>query len=166
MRDLERRPSAKSLRLKSQAYHDAPSARHGELGTVRGTRGTISNTPKPQAVFLRVDGLSDGTDLVNLEQQTCNALSVTAQDQSFERTVASSLLNSSLDALNVGDSQIITDNLNTSSVGEVNPSFPVILVEGVFDRDDAVLLDQANVDVCELFAGQPFRFVRVWVLEV
>lgn len=51
-------------------------------------------------------------------------------------------------------------------LGEVSPSLPVILVKGVFDRDDGVLLDVTEVEVRELFSGNPLGGVGVRVLEV
>ncbi len=51
-------------------------------------------------------------------------------------------------------------------LGEVCPSLPVILVEGVFDRDDGVLFDVTEVEVRELLSGNPLGGVGVGVLEV
>ena len=51
-------------------------------------------------------------------------------------------------------------------LGEVCPSLPVILVEGVFDRDDGVLFDVTKVEVRELLSGNPLGRVGVGVLEV
>jgi hypothetical protein len=48
----------------------------------------------------------------------------------------------------------------------VRPCLPVVLVEGVLDRADVVLLDVAVVEVGELFAGEPLGGVRVGVLTV
>ena len=48
----------------------------------------------------------------------------------------------------------------------MGPSLPVILVEGVLDRHDRVLLDVAEVEVGELLARDPLGRVRVGVLEV
>ena len=48
----------------------------------------------------------------------------------------------------------------------MSPRLPVVLVEGVLDRDDGVLLDVAEVEVRELDTRDPLRGVRVGVLEV
>ena len=48
----------------------------------------------------------------------------------------------------------------------MSPRLPVVLVEGVLDRDDGVLLDVAEVEVRELLARDPLAGVRVGVLEV
>ena len=97
---------------------------------------------------LRLDGLCDGADLVDLEQQT----------------VACLLLHRLLDALWVGHRQVITHHLETQyiyryididihehpsdgmrsirtylyvySCGEVGPVGPVVLVEGILNRLD------------------------------
>lgn len=82
-----------------------------------------------------------------------------------KRTVAGLGVNGLLDTLDVGDGQVITDNLDVSVGGEVGPSLPVVLVEGVLDGDDVVLLDVAEVDLGELLAGDPLGGVGVGVLE-
>jgi hypothetical protein len=46
-----------------------------------------------------------------------------------------------LDAKRIGDSQVIPNDLNASILGEMRPSLPIILVKGVFNRHNAVLLD-------------------------
>ena len=99
---------------------------------------------------LRLDRLRDGTDLVNLE----------------EETVAGLLLDRSLDAERVGDREVVADDLDAGLAGEVAPRLPVVLVEGVLDRHDRVLLDVAEVEVRKLNTGDPLRGVRVRVLEV
>lgn len=65
----------------------------------------------------------------------------------------------------VGDGQIISDNLNTGRLSQVSPGTPVILVEGVFNGDDVVLLGVGNVEVGKFDSGEPFRGVGVGVLE-
>lgn len=47
----------------------------------------------------------------------------------------------------------------------MSPSTPVILVEGVFNRDDVVLLGVRDVEVGKFDSGEPFRGVGVGVLE-
>ena len=99
---------------------------------------------------LRLDRLRDGTDLVHLE----------------EETVAGLLLDRSLDAERVGDREVVADDLDAGLAGEVAPRLPVVLVEGVLDRHDRVLLDVAEVKVRKLNTRDPLRGVRVRVLEV
>ena len=48
----------------------------------------------------------------------------------------------------------------------MRPRLPVVLVEGILNRDDGVLLDVAEVEVRELDTRDPLRGVRVGVLEV
>ena len=98
---------------------------------------------------LRLDGLGDGTNLVNLEQET----------------VAGLLLDGGLDSERVGDSEIVTNDLDAGRLVQVGPSLPVVLVEGVLDGDNVVLLDVALVDVTELLSGEPLGLVGVGVLD-
>jgi hypothetical protein len=99
---------------------------------------------------LRLDGLGDGSDLVDLKQET----------------VASFLLNGSLDTEGISDGKVVTDDLDATIGGEVSPSLPIVLVEGILNGDDGVLLDVADVEVSELDASEPLRGVGVGVLEV
>ena len=48
----------------------------------------------------------------------------------------------------------------------MGPRLPVILIEGVLNRDDGVLLDVAEVEVGELNTRDPLGWIRVRVLEV
>ena len=104
----------------------------------------------PTVKNLRLDGLGDGSDLVDLKQETVTSL----------------LLDGSFDAEGVGDSKVVADDLDATIGGEVSPSLPIILVEGVLNGDDGVLLDVADVEVGELNAGEPFCGVGIGVLEV
>ncbi len=97
-----------------------------------------------------MDRLGNGADLVNLE----------------EETVACLLFDGGLDAQRVGDSQIVTDDLDATLSGKVGPRLPVILVEGVLNGDDGVLGDIAKVKVGELDTRDPLCGVRVGVFEV
>ena len=83
-----------------------------------------------------------------------------------QETVAGLLLDSGLDTERVGNSQVITDDLNAALAGEVGPSFPVILIEGILDGDDGVLGDVAQVEISKLLARDPLGGVGVGVLEV
>ena len=79
-----------------------------------------------------LDRLGDRADLVDLEQ----------------KTVACLLLDGRLDTEGVRDCQVITDDRN-ACLTQYRPSFPVILVEGVLNRRDRVLLEVALVNVGE-----------------
>ena len=83
-----------------------------------------------------------------------------------QETVAGLLLDSGLDTERVGNSQVITNDLNAALAGEVGPSFPVILIEGILDGDDGVLGDVAQVEISKLLARDPLGGVGVGVLEV
>lgn len=98
---------------------------------------------------LRLDRLGDGTDLVDLE----------------EETVAGGLLDGHLDALGVGDRKVVTDHLDLGGLVEVDPRGEVVLVEGVLDRANVVLLNVRVVEGSELLAGDPLGLVRVGVLR-
>jgi hypothetical protein len=63
----------------------------------------------------RLDRLGNGSDLVDLEQES----------------VTGTLLDGGLDPLGVGDGQVVSDNLDRGALGNVSPGLPVILVEGV-----------------------------------
>ena len=84
----------------------------------------------------RLDRLGDGADLVDLEQQR----------------VARLLLDGRLDARRVGHEQVVADDLAEARGGEGRGVVPVVLVEGVLDRDDRVVLAEALVEVEELLA--------------
>ena len=109
------------------------------------------NTPvSTESVLGSLDGLSDGTDLVDLE----------------EESVARLLLDGLLDEFRVGDCQVVTNNLEVRGLEEVRPGLPVVLSEGVLDGDDGVLLGERLVELSELLVGEPLALVAVRVLEV
>ena len=126
----------------------------GEVGNVHrlSLSGSVRghNTP---TVGLReldsLDGLGDGTDLVDLQEQG----------------VARLLLDGSLDSLRVGDGQVITNDLDLGRLVEVGPSLPVVLGEWVLDGADVVLFAVAVVELGELLTSEPLGRVRVGVLE-
>lgn len=122
-------------------------------------------------VLGRLDGLSQGTDLVDLQQQS----------------VARLQLNRLLDAQGVGHGQVVTDalvskkyfrircdaqsrylpdDLEVRSLVEVAPCLPVILSEGVLNADDGVLAGKVLVQVGQLLIGEPLGGIAVRVLEV
>ena len=99
---------------------------------------------------LRLNGLRDGANLVDLQK----------------KTIARLLLDGRLDTERVRDGQVIADDLNAGLGCEVGPCLPVVLVKRVLDRDDGVLFDVAEVDIRELNTSNPFGRVRIRVLEV
>lgn len=48
----------------------------------------------------------------------------------------------------------------------MGPRLPVVLVEGVLNRDNVVLLDVALVDIGKLLSGEGLGLVGVGVLRV
>jgi hypothetical protein len=124
-------------------------------GDVLGLTGTVGDHDTPasgEGVLGGVDGLGDGTDLVDLE----------------EEGVASLGLDGLLDELGVGDGKVITDDLEVRARGlvEVAPGLPVVLSEGVLDGDNGVLGSELLVLVGKLLVGDPLALVGVGVLEV
>ena len=69
---------------------------------------------------LRLYGLRDRTDLIDLEEQA----------------VAGPFLYGPLYAFWVCHCQVVPDYLNTHSGGKLRPGRPVVLVKGVLNRDD------------------------------
>ena len=121
----------------------------GVLGLARAVRD--HDAPAVRLRELRgLNGLRDRADLVDLEQET----------------VAGLLLDGGLDAEGVGDREVVADDLDAGVGGEVRPCLPVVLVEGVLNRDDRVFLDVGEVEVGELLAREPLAGVGVGVLEV
>ncbi|KAL2290733.1 hypothetical protein FJTKL_14732 [Diaporthe vaccinii] len=122
-------------------------------GDILGLTRTVRDHDAPAVgvgVLGGLDGLGQGSDLVDLEQQGVGSLE----------------LDGLLDADGVGDSQVIPDDLDVLGLVEVAPGLPVILGEGVLDGDDGVLLGQVAVQGGELLVGDPLGGVRVGVLEV
>lgn len=126
----------------------------GEVGNVDrlGLSGSVGGHDTP-TVGLRelnsLDRFGDGTDLVDLEEQS----------------IARLLLNGSLDSLGVGDGQVISDNLDLGRLVEVGPSLPVVLCEWVLDGADVVLLAVTVVESGKLLTGEPLGRVGVGVLQ-
>lgn len=80
-------------------------------------------------IHLRLNGLSDGADLVNFEQQT----------------VAGFLLYSLLNAFGVCHCQVVPYDLDVHRAGELRPVFPVVLVEGVLNRLDWIKAKRVRI---------------------
>lgn len=122
-------------------------------GDILSLTGSVGDHDTPLGVVGVVgglDGLGDGSDLVDLEQKGVGRL----------------LLDGSLDSDGVGDGQIITDNLDVGGGDEVRPGGPVILSKGILERDNGVLGDELRVVRSKLLTGLPQRLVGVGVLEV
>lgn len=121
----------------------------GRLSLTRAVRG--HDTP---AVGLReldsLDRLGDGADLVDLE----------------EEGVAGLLLNGGLDAERVSDKEVVTNDLDLGGLVVSGPGVKVVLLEGVLDGADVVLLAVRVVEVTKLLASEVLGGVRVGVLEV
>ena len=83
-----------------------------------------------------------------------------------QKTIASLLLNCGFDAERISHGQIITDNLDAAVGGEVSPSLPVILIEGVLNGDNGVFLNIGEVQIGKFHTGDPFCRITVRVLEV
>jgi hypothetical protein len=91
------------------------------------------------------EGLGDGADLVDLD----------------EDGVAALLLDAHLEALGVGDEEVVADELNVAEdLGHVLPAVPVVFGEAVFDGDDGVLIDPGLPVGDHLFGGE-FALVRL-----
>ena len=96
-----------------------------------------------------VESLGQGTDLVDLD----------------EDGVTSTHLDTLLEVLDVGDEEVITDELAASAdgLGELHPAFPVFLGEAVLDRVDRVLGDQL-LQVSDLLLAGELLAVRILLL--
>merc|ERR1719375_2739022 len=88
----------------------------------------------------RVDGLGDGADLVDFE----------------EERVAGLVGDRALHARDVGHREVITHHLRRppDPLREEGPGGPVVLVEGVLDGDEGEVRAEARVEVRELRARQ------------
>ncbi len=86
------------------------------------------------------EGFGDGADLVDLDQDGVGDL----------------LLDSLLQALRVGDEEVVADELDfvADLLGEELPAVPVVFGEAVFDGDDGVLLDPGLPEGGHLGGGE------------
>lgn len=122
-------------------------------GDILGLTGAVGDHDTPAVsvgVLGSLDRLGQGTNLVDLQ----------------EKGVAGLELNGLLDAQRVGDSQVITDNLEVRGLVEVAPGLPVVLSKGVLDGDNGVLGSERLVEVGKLLVGEPLGGVALGVLEV
>ena len=105
---------------------------------------------------LTLNRLGKSTDLIDLQQEG----------------VASFLVNTSLDSGWVSDQQIITDNLGvfTNTLGEVNVALPVVLIEGVLNGNNRVVIDKSTVDIGQLSRRNIARLIvniaSIAILEI
>lgn len=112
------------------ADHHTPAVSLGHLATNTGPHKPLffyRRTHLPLYLFIvikllcarhsRLQGLGDGADLVDLEQQA----------------VAGLLGHALGDALGVGDREVVTHHLDAGAGREVGPCLPVVLVKGVLD---------------------------------
>lgn len=93
-------------------------------------------------------------------------------------TVASLLLDGHINTLGVGNSEIISDNLNIGAGGQFGVRVKVILVKGILNRHDwgikeldkhthtRILFDKAAVEVGKLGAREPGLWLAVGILEI
>lgn len=132
------------------AHHDTPVGGLGELGSL--------------------DRLGDGSDWIEKVSNVRACATWTVKRLTLvdleEETVAGLLLNGRLDADDVGDGKVVSDDLGLGVLGKVSPRLPVVLVEGVLDRDDRVLGNHLVVLSGELLSRDPLGRVRLGVLEV
>mmetsp|Transcript_35903 Transcript_35903/g.94395 ORF Transcript_35903/g.94395 Transcript_35903/m.94395 type:complete len:425 (-) Transcript_35903:517-1791(-) len=99
-----------------------------------------------------LDGLGDGADLVDLEQQR----------------VARRLVNRLLHARGVGDQEVVAHNLTFSAHGGRHRlvRVKVILIEWVLDGDHGVVGAEVGVHLEEILAGDLLRAIVALRLEV
>ena len=144
---------AQQLVVLGQALRAAGRARldlarrqtHGEVGNERvlGLARAVRGHHAPPGLLGHAHGLDrlrDRPDLVDLEQER----------------VAGLLLDGRLDASGVGHEQVVPDDLAEPGGGERGGVVPVVLVEGVLDGDDGVVLAEGLVEVEELLACDLF----------
>ena len=89
---------------------------------------------------MAVEGFRDGADLVDLNEDGVGHL----------------LVDSLLEALGVGDEEVVADELDAVAdvFGEELPAVPVVFGEAVFDADDGVFVDPVLPEGGHLFGGE------------
>lgn len=112
--------SARRARLDLASTQTDNEVSNGGILSLARTVGDHDAPASGLGVESSLDTLSNAADLVDLEQ----------------KGVASFLLNSSGNALGVGDSQVITNELEVGGVLKMAPVVPVILVKGVFNGNN------------------------------
>ncbi|BAC17851.1 conserved hypothetical protein [Corynebacterium efficiens YS-314] len=111
-------------------------------GGVLGLTGTVGHHGGVTCAVCHVDGvegLGEGTDLVDLDQDGVGGL----------------LGDALLQTGRVGDEEVIADDLNlvTDLGGQCDVAIPVVLLQRILDGDDRVLVDKLGVDVRHLLGG-------------
>ena len=111
-------------------------------GGVLGLAGAVGHH-RLVAVVVRqgdgLEGLRQGADLVDLDQQGVGCVLLDALGQ----------------AGRVGDEEVVADQLDLVAdlLGQLDPAVPVVLVQRILDGDDRVLVDQVAVDLGHLLGG-------------
>ena len=129
-------------------------------GDVFGFAGAVAHDDA-EIIFLGeldgFDGFGERADLVGLD----------------EDGVAGSFFDSFLEELDVGNKQVVADDLEVlaEACGEILPAVPVGFAETVLDADDAELVAEGGVPVDEVgvgfvFAGSFEEVVAVFVIEL
>lgn len=90
-----------------------------------------------------LDTLGNGADLVDFEQQC----------------VAHFLLQCHVDSLDVGDQQVVADDLarTRNDFGQLSLSFEVVLVERILNRNHILVFSQVDLHVNQFLAGHHVR---------
>mmetsp|Transcript_20867 Transcript_20867/g.31465 ORF Transcript_20867/g.31465 Transcript_20867/m.31465 type:complete len:237 (+) Transcript_20867:218-928(+) len=123
----------------------------GVLGLARAVRD--ENAPAIRHAELpRCDGLSDGADLIDLQEHRVGGLLVQAH----------------LHPLHVGAVEVVAHNLHTLAhrLRELGMALKVFLCEGVLEEGDGVLLAEALVGLNHLLAGTLVLGLWARVLEI
>src|SRR6478736_567604 len=147
-----------AVRAAEAARLDLPAVRRdGEVGDegVGGFAGAVRADGGVAVLVGQADGVEgfgDGADLVQLDEDRVGGAGLDAARQ----------------ALDVGDEEVVADQLDLVAelVGEELPAVPVVLVEAVFDGHDGVLGDPLGPHVDELFARQLLAVERVLAVLV
>ena len=116
---------------------------------------SVGHHDSPASLLRHVAGfntLGDGSDLVDLEK----------------KRVTHFLVNSGLNSGGVGDEEVVADNLDLVAelLGHFNVSLEVVLVEGVFNRNHGVLVNQLFVEVDGLVHCQDSIVLSSFLAEV
>src|SRR5207244_12846893 len=91
-----------------------------------------------------VEGFADGADLVYLDQNA----------------VGDVLVDSLLQELDVGDEEVVANELNLVAdlFRQVRPAFPIVFGEAVFERDDRIIIRPLRPEADHL-VGTLRRFI-------
>ena len=136
----------RSLATAGSSGLDLASAKtNSEIGdvVVLGLSRSVAGHDAPSVLLGKLDGidrLGDGTDLVDLKEQA----------------VGRSLLNGLLDLNGVGDGEVVANNLNLLSdlAADLGPVVPIVLVKGILNGDDGVLVAKLLVEGNHLITSE------------